>query len=142
MLSCFFSKFGTLTSSPSFFFNSSWAADRLIEAGFHQAQALKNETEQEPSEEKCKLAIQLIDATAAAIGWGVGCHAKVGKSRILADRNTLIRDMAMVYNNTAFDPKKLQKLPLKTLLGANDPESETEWMGSTDWITNKKVIAV
>ena len=120
----------------------SWGHDRLIEAGFSQGVAIKQATENDPNEARCKLGIQIMDATAAAIGWGVGCHARVDKARLASVRGTLLKDMTMVYNNKIFDPKKMQKLPLKTLMGANDPEKDLDWMRSADWTMGAKEIKI
>lgn len=115
----------------------SWAQARLIEAGASAGLACKEETEANPCKDHCSHGIQIYDATLAAIGWGVGCLAKVDKYKLFQDRNVLVNDMNVVYEQKNFDPKKLKKTPLQTLLGKTEPEKKMEWMTSTEWIDEK-----
>lgn len=87
----------------------SWAQGRLIEAGDLAGAGCKASTEDNPDVDVCKKAIQIYDATLAAIGWGVGCLANVDKAQLLRNKNILINDMKAVYEQQRFDPKKLPK---------------------------------
>ena len=94
----------------------------------------KTSTEGTPCADLCKHGIQLYDATLTAIGWGVGCLANVDKAQLQKDRGTLINDMDAVYQQRRFDPKKLPKCQLQTLLSNKEPAKPTEWMTSQEWI--------
>tara|TARA_B100000035_G_scaffold83055_1_gene69642 strand:+ start:3085 stop:3357 length:273 start_codon:yes stop_codon:yes gene_type:complete len=67
----------------------SWSQGRLIEAGAFAGDARKLSTESNPDVAVCKKGIQLYEATLYAIGWGVGCLAKVDKSAIARQRGGL-----------------------------------------------------
>jgi hypothetical protein len=112
----------------------SWAQARLIEAGANAGLACKEGTEGNPSLDHCKHGIQIYDATIAAIGWGVGCLAKVDKNKLFHERNVLVNDMKVVYEQNNFDPQKIKKVQLRALLGGTEPEKKLDWMTSTEWI--------
>ena len=99
--------------------------------------ACKKTTEENANADLCKRGIQLYDATLTAIGWGVGCLAKVDKNKLFRDKNILINDMNVVYEDRTFDPKKTPKLPLLTLLGSQNHDQKLDWMKSTEWLQEK-----
>jgi len=119
-----------------------WATGRLIEAGARKMEALKQTTENNPNEEACQKAIAVSNATIAAIGWGVGCLAKVNKADIVRTQGTLVNDMRLVYENKGFSLKTAEKKDLAALLVDDEPQKDMEWMASPEWITAPGTISL
>jgi len=117
-----------------------WAHGRLIEAGTAAGDACKKRTEGTPSKDVCQNGIQLYDGTLAAIGWGIGCLAKVDKTAIKKNRNILANDMNVVYQDKTFDPTKKNHPQLITLMGDKESPKPPGWLSSQEWGSMDKIL--